>query len=125
MRFRPEQHLRRQDDIRAVRSSGRRFDARAFTLWWLARPPGPAALPQQPRVCVIASTAVVGDAVRRNRAKRRLRELFRAHQTKLPAHCDFLLIARAAMHQRPFRELEKIFLHACEQVSTQAAKVHA
>jgi ribonuclease P protein component len=62
---------------------------------------------------VIASTAAVGNAIHRNRAKRRLRELFRAHQDRLPAHCDFLLIARAAAYDRPFAELEKNFLHAC------------
>jgi ribonuclease P protein component len=120
MRFRPEQHLRRQDEIRAVRTEGRRFDARALTVWWLVRPP---AVPGTgPRACVIASTAAVGNAIYRNRAKRRLRELFRAHQERLPAHCDFLLIARAAMHQRPYVELEKIFLHACGQIAAAAAK---
>ncbi len=72
------------------------------------------------RACVIASTAAVGNAVHRNRAKRRLRELFRAHQKNLPAHCDFLLIARAAVNRRPFPELEKNFLHACAQISAAA-----
>ena len=119
MRFRPEQHLCRQSDIRAVRAEGRRFDARAFTAWWLPR--DPAASPVSiPRVCVIASTAAVGHAILRNRAKRRLRELFREHQALLPAHCDFLLIARAAMNQRAFSELEKLFVHACGQIATAA-----
>jgi ribonuclease P protein component len=100
MRFRPEQHLRRQVEIRAVRTEG-----------------PPEATLTAPRACVIASTAAVGNAIHRNRAKRRLRELFRAHQDRLPRHCDFLLIARAAMHQRPYVELEKIFLHACDQIT--------
>ncbi len=123
MRFRPEQHLRRQDEIRAVRTEGRRFDARALTIWWLARPAENNAT--GPRACVIASTAAVGNAIHRNRAKRRLRELFRAHQDRLPAHCDFLLIARAAVHQRPFPELEKNFLHACGQIAAVAKPAHA
>lgn len=120
MRFRPEQHLRRQDEIRVVRTEGRRFDARSFTAWW--RPmPANGELPRTlPRACVIASTAAVGNAVHRNRAKRRLRELFRAYQQQLPAHCDFLLIARAAVNQRPFPELEKNFLHACTQITAAA-----
>ena len=119
MRFRPEQHLRRQDEIRAVRTEGRRFDARSLTIWWLEHLPATAGA-NGPRACVIASTAAVGNAILRNRAKRRLRELFRAHQDKLPAHCDFLLIARAAMHQRPYVELEKNFLHACGQIASAA-----
>src|SRR5471032_613383 len=107
MRFRSEQHLRRQSDIRAVREQGRRVDCRAFTIWWKRREtpaaaenasPSPAASPASalanstislaPRVCVIASTAAVGHAVRRNRAKRRLREIFRAQQNLVPPGCD-------------------------------------
>jgi ribonuclease P protein component len=117
MRFRPEQHLRRQDEIRAVRAEGRRFDARAFTAWWLPRASGSTAEISRPRACVIASTAAVGHAILRNRAKRRLRELFRQHQALLPAGCDYLFIARAAMNQRPFPELEKIFINACAQIA--------
>jgi len=120
MRFRPEQHLRRQDEIRAVRTEGRRLDARALTIWWRPRPQAPVATAEvaRPRACVIASTAAVGNAIHRNRAKRRLRELFRAHQDQLPAGCDFLLIARAAAYDRPFAELEKNFLHACSQLTS-------
>jgi len=121
MRFRPEQHLRRQDEIRAVRTEGRRLDARAFTIWWRPRPAAsPAAALPSARACVIASTAAVGNALHRNRAKRRLRELFLAHQDRLPHDCDLLLIARAAVYHRPYVELEKNFLQACGQIAASA-----
>lgn len=125
MRFRPEQHLRRQSDIRAVREEGRRIDCRAFTLWWKRRAPragepasasaGPAAATV--RVCVVASTAAVGNAVRRNRAKRRLREIFRHQQHCVPAGCDLLLLARAAVTRQPLTGLEKKFTEACSQIT--------
>ena len=126
MRFRPEQHLRRQSDIRAVREHGRRVDCRAFTVWWkhreLPAPEKAAAIGASAvaRVCVIASTAAVGDAVRRNRAKRRLREIFRHQQHRVPATCDLLLIARAAVTQRPMPELEQKFTEACGQIAPAA-----
>lgn len=120
MRFRPEQHLRRQDEIRIVRAEGRRFDARAFTVWWRPRP-GTATVLVLPRVCVVASTAAVGHAILRNRAKRRLRELFRAHQALLPAQCDFTFVARALVNQRPYPDLKKTFLEACAHISRAAA----
>jgi ribonuclease P protein component len=118
MRFRPEQHLRRQSDIRAVREQGRRVDCRAFTLWWKRREPASATTTASttPRVCVIASTAAVGKAVQRNRAKRRLREIFRQHQQRVPAGCDLLLIARAAATERPLPELAQKFADACDQI---------
>jgi ribonuclease P protein component len=119
MRFRPEQHLRRQSDIRAVREQGRRVECGAFTLWWLARPTPPAAAVAAPgvRVCVVASTAAVGNAVRRNRAKRRLREVFRRHQEKLGAGLDLMLIARAASNRVEFSQLERNFVTACEKIA--------
>lgn len=118
MRFRPEQHLRRQSDIRVVREHGRRLDCRAFTLWWKRRDPAadPALPPGTPRLCVVASTAAVGNAVRRNRAKRRLRETFRRHQDLVPAGFDLMLIARAAAQHVPIADLGKKFTDACAQI---------
>jgi ribonuclease P protein component len=133
MRFRPEQHLRRQSDIRSVRERGRRVDCRAFTIWWKHREtpamenvrnataastlPDATGAKSGPRVCVIASTAAVGHAVRRNRAKRRLREIFRQQQHLVPPGCDLLLIARAAATDRPIPELAQKFSDACSQIA--------
>jgi ribonuclease P protein component len=126
MRFRPEQHLRRQSDIRGVREKGRRLECRAFTIWWRRRETAPApavadekkvSAPARARVCVIASTAAVGAATKRSRAKRRLREMFRHQQHLVPADCDLLLIARAAVLSWPSGELEKKFSEACSEIA--------
>jgi ribonuclease P protein component len=117
MRFRPEQHLRRQSDFRAVREQGRRLNCGAFTLWCLRRPEadGPDAAIR--RVGVVASTASVGHATRRNRAKRRLREVFRHHQEAVPAGCDLILTARSSVLELPLPELARKFVEACHQIS--------
>ncbi len=124
MRFRPEQHLSRQRDIRAVREKGRRIDCRAFTVWWKPRDQAPTGIVSTSgvfvstsRVCVIASTAAVGAAVQRNRAKRRLRELFRLQQHLVPPACDLLLIARAGARTWDFPELQKRFSEACRLIA--------
>jgi ribonuclease P protein component len=109
MRFRPGQHLRRQRDIRAVRQQGSRLDCRAFTIWWTAKDGGTAP----PRACFVASIQAVGKAVLRNRAKRRMREVFRRHQNLLPRSCDLLLVARSSANQWPFAQLERTFAEAC------------
>ena len=118
MRFRAEQHLCRQGDIRAVREQGRRVDCQAFTVWWKPlRSEGTPLAKNPARVCVIASTKAVGHAVLRNRAKRRLREVFRHQQQHLPPTCDLLLIARSAATRWPIAELEKRFAAACTQIT--------
>ncbi len=117
MRFRPEQHLRRQNDIRVVREDGRREDCRAYTLWWRRRPAG-AITPEQPRVGVVASTAAVGGAVQRARAKRRMREVFRANQQLVPPDCDLLMIARNSVISWEFPQLERVFVDACRRIAS-------
>jgi ribonuclease P protein component len=121
MRFRAEQHLRRQIDFRTAREKGRRQECGGFTLWYFRRPPADAAMPvdvafRGPRVGVIASTAAVGCAVKRNFAKRRLREVFRHHQNLVPADCDLLLIARHALNRLEYREIEQKFVDTCRKL---------
>ena len=119
MRFRPEQHLRRPGDFRTVREQGRRIDCGAFTVWFFRRT-ADAAPSDLPRVGVVASIASVGAAVQRNRAKRRLREVFRHHQALVPAGCDLLLVARAAVNRLDYPALEQKFVDACRKLSPSA-----
>ena len=152
MRFRAEQHLRRQLDFQHVRTHGRRHDCGAFMLWYArqapTRPvagsvsdPGPeaasvsestspsAAAPTGPspvarpekksapaRLGVVASRSAVGNAVQRARAKRRLREVFRAHQQGVPEGYDILLVARHALNRLEYREIERRFADACRKI---------
>ncbi len=131
MRFRPEQHVRRQSDFRDAREKGRRLDCGGFTLWYYRRPaaqtaPQESSLPAQnapqprpvtgPRVGVIASTAAVGCAVERNRAKRRLREVFRQQQRLVPADYDLLMVARHSLNRLGYSAIEERFIDACRRL---------
>jgi ribonuclease P protein component len=117
VRFRPEQHLRRQADFRNLRTQGRRIDGGAFTLWWRSREAAGPAAPLPVRVGVVASIASVGPAVRRNAAKRRLREIFRRHQTLVPPGTDLLLVARSSLNRLEFREVEAKFIDVCHHLT--------
>ena len=131
MRFRADQHLRRALDFQHVRTKGRRFDCGAFVLWYVAR------LPERPRpgsalggadlvksscevvparLGVVASRAAVGNAIARARAKRRLRELFRARQDLVPAGTDILLVARGMLNGLEYAVLEQRFCDACRKI---------
>jgi ribonuclease P protein component len=131
MRFRPEQHVRRQHDFRDAREKGRRFDCGGFMLWYYRRPglvaapaessETPKSIPKAraiigPRVGVIASTSAVGGAVERNRAKRRLREVFRHQQKLVPADYDLLLVARHSLNRLDYRVIEQKFVDACRRL---------
>jgi len=118
MRFRAEQHLRRQGDFRAVREEGRRLHCGAFTLTFVRRDP-PVGTPA--RIGVVASTAAVGNAIQRNRARRRMRELFRHHQELVPPDCDLVLHARSSFNRTAFTELERKFTEACRQMAASSS----
>ena len=131
MRFRAEQRLRRQQDFRTARERGRRVDCGGFTLWYVKRAveegaplAAPAPIGEVPisntkplaRVGVVASTASVGDAVRRNRAKRRLRAIFRLNQHLVPSDVDLLLVARNSVNRLEYSEMERKFIETCRRL---------
>jgi ribonuclease P protein component len=114
-RLRAAQRVKRQRDFQAAREQGRRADCGPFLLLWRARPAPADTTPA--RVGVVASKAAIGDAVRRNRAKRRLREVFRRHQQAVPPGFDLLLTARSALLRLPLPEVEQRFLQACRKIA--------
>lgn len=122
MNLRAGQRLRRNDDFRTVREEGRRTDCGAFLLTWRVRP---AASPVAPsRVGVVASRASVGDAVHRNRAKRRLREIYRRHQNLVPPGLDLVLTARPALLRLDYSDVEQRFVLACRKLVPAPATPH-
>lgn len=110
-RLRSGQRVKRNADFLAARTEGRRVDCGLFQLIWRQRPDAAKA-----RVGVVASRATVGNAVQRARAKRRLREVFRRNQAKVPTGLDLVLTARAALLRCEFTEIEQRFLAACAKL---------
>lgn len=123
-RLRAAQRVKRNRDFRAAREHGRRADYGAFQLLWLIRPAPDDASPA--RVGVVASKAAVSNAaVLRNRAKRRLREVFRKHQHLVPAGIDLVLTARLAVLRQSFAEVEQRFITACRKLPSAQTPPHA
>lgn len=142
MRFRADQHLRRTSDFNHVRTQGRRFDCGAFVLYYAprfvpqrqeahqGRQPDPAPEPVAPpsfektrptsanpaRAGFVASRSAVGNAVERARAKRRLRERFRAHQTAFPAGLDLVFVAKRTLNRLEPTALDQRFLELCRKL---------
>lgn len=67
------------------------------------------------RLGVTVSTKL-GGAVVRNRARRRLREVFRLAQPGLKQGYDVVLVARGRAVNGPYRKLSAAFDRACGQV---------
>jgi ribonuclease P protein component len=108
--------VKRNRDFRAAREEGRRADCGAFLLVWRARSAPDDTAPA--RVGVVASKAAISNrAVLRNRAKRRLREVFRKHQHLVPSGLDLVLTARPAALRLTLPEVEQRFVAACRKLA--------
>lgn len=106
--------LKRADFLRLAR--GRKWAATGLVLQMVQTPPENAGQPEEVRAGFTV-TKKVGNAVIRNRAKRRLREAARA---VLPLYgapgCDYVLIGREATLTRPFASLIEDLKQALRKV---------
>ena len=65
----------------------------------------------------ITVSVKLGCAVVRNRARRRLREVYRLNETRLKSGFDIVIVARKAAYDAPFEVLEADFLKLAGQLS--------
>jgi len=98
----PEERLRYRSQFEAAYNDGRRLICRLFVGFVIFRPDGPF------RFGVVASRRV-GGAVRRNRAKRLLREVFRRNKPKASVSGDLVLVARAPIVRARYGDVEADF----------------
>lgn len=114
MRYARQQHLRKASDFVKIRTTGQRRECGFFYgfIWRPDEAEVEAETVPALRRCAAIASRRVGGAVQRNRAKRRLRALFRLHQQRLPERCDLMLIARTAILTASFAELERRFIKA-------------
>lgn len=68
------------------------------------------------RLGITASTKL-GNAVRRNRARRRLRELYRLNRPRLRAGYDLILVARSRTVTASWGEMNATFFRLCKKLN--------
>jgi ribonuclease P protein component len=112
----PDARLRSRGEFTAVQQHGRRVATRTLTLLAM-----PNALGHD-RLGIVASRRM-GDAVTRNRAKRRIREIFRQRDRSARAAdgrraLDLVVIARRESASAPFTEVEKELVTAIGRLRT-------
>jgi ribonuclease P protein component len=95
-RFRKEEHIRHRRDFQLALRYGSRRHTKHYTV---------ILRPNDFDCCRLGLTVSksVGNAVKRNRVKRHLREFFRLHKHKLPRPYDLVIVAKkgAAMLAYP------------------------
>ena len=107
--FPKARHVRKNPEFLRIYSSGRRVHSPHLNLVSLVRPGSSVT-----RLGLSVSRKV-GDAVVRNRVKRRLREAFRLNLHHLRQGVDLVLVARPSAAGQGYRDLESAFLDLCRR----------
>lgn len=97
--------ITKNSEIRAVYAEGRRRVGRFMVLWM-----GGGKKNTSLRLAVVSSRKV-GNAVARNRARRRLREAFRLNRHRMDGNFDVVLVARHSINSCRFEQIEAELLN--------------
>ncbi len=125
---RPESKLRKHADYQRVYREGKRQSLPLMTYFFAVRKPQEAATvvgKSSPRLAIeipagsrvgLTAGKVLGNAVDRNRIKRRMRQAIRQAQTELTANVDVVLHPRRNVLEAEFPDIERDVLRAFHAV---------
>jgi len=103
--LRPEERIRKKNDFSSLYKKGYRYRGRYFNLVYLS-----SSLSYS-RMAVVVSRKV-GNAVERNKVKRRLRDLYRRNKGLLREALDLLIIAKPEIRDLPWQALKAEYFQA-------------
>jgi ribonuclease P protein component len=121
----PHARLRKHADYQRVYKASRKHLSPSMSYYFRLRAVDELTPPfAGPRVGLTAGR-VLGNAVDRNRIKRRMREAARANLTLLPQLADVVLHPRKVVQEMEYKKLEREVAGIFSAVSTQAGRAQA
>lgn len=103
--FDKKSRILKRDDFLRIGQKGRRLRTKYFTVLYIENDIGN-------KRCGLTVSKKIGNAVIRNRVKRRLREFFRLNRDNLKSSTDYIFIARKGSSQIKYSELSDELLFA-------------
>lgn len=106
--FPKRERLQRGHQFRRVYRQGRKLEGKLVTMYVLENPAEEKGCGAAAAACAVGvvSGRKLGGAVARNRARRLLREAYRLNKGKLKTNLEIVMVARAAIWQKGYREVE-------------------
>jgi len=113
----PKERLRKQKDFSLLYRKGSRFNGRYIAL--IYRPNDM----NFSRLAAIASIKNVGNSVKRNKARRWIRTLFRRNKEALKTPLDIIVIANKGIHKASWKMVQAEYLKAITNINIKSRVV--
>lgn len=97
--FSKDERIRRKQDFQRVYQGGKKIVSSSFILYYCLEPERPY------RRLGIAASRKVGNAVKRNRCKRLVREVFRQNKDLFPQGADIVFVVARAMTEKYYSDI--------------------
>lgn len=107
--------VKKNKEIQEIYRGGKSYVTRYF-IFYLFR------TADEPIRVAVAAGKKLGNAVVRNRVKRRLREVFRLNQDQLPTSGQVLIVGRKPILDAEYTDIEKAFGSVCRKVRRDGAE---
>lgn len=107
--LRPQERIRSKNDFRFLYKRGNRFKGKFFILVYFSNELGYS------RLAVVVKKEI-GNAVQRNRIKRRMRALFRTNKDRLSKSFDLIFLIRPSIRDADWTELRAETLDALHRL---------
>lgn len=114
--LRPHERIRKQSDFTSIYNRGNRYRGRYFNLVYLTNDL------DHSRMAFVASKKV-GNAIKRSKAKRWMRVLFRRKKDLYNDTLDLVMIAKSEIHEAPWEALEEEYLKAIRFINKRSQTV--
>jgi len=114
--LRPHERIRKQSDFTSIYNRGNRYRGRYFNLVYLTNDL------DYSRMAFVASKKV-GNAVKRSKAKRWMRVLFRRKKELLNDTLDLVMIATSEIHETSWERLQEEYLKAIRFMNKRSQSV--
>ena len=113
--LRPHERIRQREDFLFLFKKGKRYKGKNFILIYLSRETDFS------RMAVIVSKKI-GNAVVRNKIKRRMRALFRTNKERIKGSFDLIFIVKKEIREANWQTIKKDYLltlkHICMNNTT-------
>ncbi len=106
--LKPDERLRKKNEIIYVLKRGKKIDNELFSIYFL----------KSDKTKVAVSTKKnVKKAVRRNRSRRKMKEILRLKKHLLKTPAKLLLVVKKDLSNVPYKQLEKLFLEELKKIN--------